>query len=108
MNLLIALGVALVVYGILRKIDDKWVKRRGLKKIIALFFSPYFQLLLWKDFERRYEIMITFTILLFLVLAAIVIIACALGAGVLAILLAFEDIIVCGLIIYFIVKLSSK
>lgn len=52
--------------------------------------------------------MITFTILLFLVLAAIVIIACALGAGVLAILLAFGDIIVCGLIIYFIVKLSSK
>lgn len=32
MNLLIALGVALVVYGILRKIDDKWVKHRGLKK----------------------------------------------------------------------------
>ena len=107
MKLLIALGVALVVYGILRKIDDKWVKRRGLKNNSPLF-SPYFQLLLWKNFERRYEIMITFTILLFLVLAAIVIIACALGAGVLAILLAFGDIIVCGLIIYFIVKLSSK
>ena len=52
--------------------------------------------------------MITFTILLFLVLAAIVIIACTLGAGALAILLPFGDIIVCGLIIYFIVKLSSK
>ena len=52
--------------------------------------------------------MITFTILLFLVLAAIVIIACTLGADKLAILLAFGDIIVCGLIIYFIVKLSSK
>ena len=52
--------------------------------------------------------MITFTILLALVLAIVIIVACALGASVLAILLAFGDIIVCGLIIYFIVKLSSK
>ena len=42
MNLLIALGVALVVYGILRKIDDKWVKRRGLKNNSPLFFFAIF------------------------------------------------------------------